>query len=149
MENYLNIDILLLQNEANTFGDQFIQTLLQLKDNHKQEDQQWFQKLLEQNTQNLESIDINAGLLINFTVLDSIIAKLLNFDLKLLAKIRVVGAYINQLWESNGGDIIKLNEFIMGEDQARELSSKVNLSITPTNYTPTIYMCPTLTQNSQ
>src|SRR6185369_4924901 len=101
MENYLNIDILSLQNEANTFGDKFIQTLLQLKDNHKQEDQQWFQKLLEQNTQNLESIDINAGLLINFTVLDSIIAKLLNFDLKLLAKIKVIEAYINQLWENN------------------------------------------------
>lgn len=149
MENYLNIDINSLQDEANTFGDQFIQTLLQLKDNHKQEDQQWFQKLLELNSHNLESIDINAGLLINFTVLDSIIAKLLNFDLKLLAKIRVVGAYINQLWESNGGDITKLNDFIICEDQARELSNKVNLPITPTNSIPTIYTCPTLTQNLQ
>ena len=97
IENYLNIDILSLQNEADILGNQFIQTLLQLKDNHKQEDQQWFQKLLVFNSHDLESIDINTGLLINFTVLDSIIAKLLNLDLKLLAKIRVVGTYINQL----------------------------------------------------
>lgn len=141
--------MLALQDEANIFGDQFIQTLLQLKDNHKQEDQQWFQKLLDLNSRNLESIDINAGLLINFTVLDSIIAKLLNLDLKLLAKIRVVGAYINQLWESNGGNLSSLNDFIMCENQARELSSKVNLPITPINHTPTTYTCPSLTQNIQ
>jgi len=147
MENYLNIDILSLQNEANLFGNQFIQTLLQLKDNHKKEDQQWFQKLLELNLQNSESVDINAGLLINFTVLDSIVAKLLNLDTKLLAKIRVVGDYINQIWESNRGNTSKLYEFIMSEDQARELSNKVNLPITPINHATTTYTHPT--QNSQ
>src|SRR6185369_6092210 len=147
MENYLNIDILSLQNEANLFGNQFIQTLLQLKDNHKKEDQQWFQKLLELNLQNSESVDINAGLLINFTVLDSIVAKLLNLDTKLLAKIRVVGDYINQIWKSNRGNTSKLYEFIMSEDQARELSNKVNLPITPINHATTTYTHPT--QNSQ
>jgi hypothetical protein len=127
------------QIETDSISNQLISMLQHLEDKHNEKDQQWFQKLLDHNSRNLEAPDIEAGLIINLTVLDCIVAKLLNLDIKLLTKIKVVGTYINQIWNGNGGDPTKLTDFIISEDQALRLSKEFNLPIAQNNITNDLY----------
>jgi hypothetical protein len=70
-----NEDLIQLQNQLT----QYIGTL---KYSHHPDDRKWVQKLIFNNHYNIESDDINLGILYNFTYLDTIIAKLLNINVK-------------------------------------------------------------------
>src|SRR6185369_10379835 len=124
------------QEETNIFLSQIVAILQQMRDDHKAEDQLWFQNLLNCNLKNLEPPEIEAGLLINFTILDNVTAKLLGLDPKLLAKIKVVKDYINQIWTNNGGDTLMLNDYIINEEKAYDLLNKYNIPTKPDNNEP-------------
>src|SRR5436305_4482889 len=92
--------------------DQFIQHISGLKDNHHQDDIQWFQKLIHNNHHSIQTEDIDLGILYNFIFLDSVVAKLLKIDLKKIISIEITKRYIKKLWKDNSQQIDFLNSHI-------------------------------------
>jgi hypothetical protein len=72
-----------------------------LQDNHCESDQQWIRTLLEHGANNTFSEIVELGTLIQTTIMDTILAKLLNISPHVLAKAVLVEEYICNVWEHN------------------------------------------------
>jgi hypothetical protein len=92
-----------------------------LKDNHHQDDINWFQRLIYNNRENIESEDIDLGILYNLTYLDAITAKLLNIDPRKIIKATIVKRYIRELWQDNNQPEEFLESHILSDNNSRNL----------------------------
>lgn len=110
-----------VETEATMLLESIIESLPKFIDNHKQADREWFHKLLDHNkTNEANSADIEAGITINITIIDCIVARLLDMDFRQLAKIKIVRDYLSQLWIDNGLDTELLNSHIIDDSVARD-----------------------------
>ena len=96
-----------------------------LKDTHHQDDIIWFQRLIANSKQNIESEDIDLGILYNLTYLDAITAKLLNIDPRKIIKAAIVKRYIRELWEDNDQPENILESYILSDINSRSLIETV------------------------
>jgi hypothetical protein len=96
-----------------------IRHLETLKDNHHQDDIKWFQRLIYNNRENIESEDIDLGILYNLTYLDAITAKLLNIDSRKIIKATIVKRYIRELWQDNNQPKEFLESHILSDNNSR------------------------------
>jgi hypothetical protein len=123
--SYANlIESLKQDNNANRLQDQLIQYIGTLKDLHHSDDKKWFQKLIYNNHLNVESEDIDLGILYNFTYLDAIVAKLLNISARKIIEIDIIKGYIKELWETNEQQQGFLESHILDDPQQRESIEK-------------------------
>ena len=81
--------------------NQMIQYIGTLEDPHNLDDRKWFQKLIHNNHHNIESEDIDLGILYNFTYLDTVIAKLLNINIRKIIAIDIIKGYIKEFLKIN------------------------------------------------
>jgi hypothetical protein len=96
-----------------------------LKDTHHQDDITWFQRLISNSKENIESEDIDLGILYNLTYLDAITAKLLNIDPRKIIKAAIVKRYIRELWEDNNQPENMLESYILSDINSRSLIETV------------------------
>jgi len=94
--------------------------LCTLHDNHDIDDQQWVRSLLDHGINNNTSEVIELGTLIQTTVMDTLLAKLLGISPAVLAKAAIVEEYICTIWEHNNLDKQSLYNFILDNPQQRE-----------------------------
>ena len=87
--------------EHKPLDEQIIDFLNTLQDNHSESDQQWIKTLLEYGANNTSSEIMELGTLIQTTIMDTILAKLLNINPCVLAKAALVEKYICNIWEHN------------------------------------------------
>jgi hypothetical protein len=124
-----------------------IRHLETLKDNHHQDDINWFQRLIYNNRENIESEDIDLGILYNLTYLDAITAKLLDIDPRKIIKAAIVKRYIRELWQDNNQPKEFLESHILNDNNSRNLIETIlrpsdtselahNESLTITTETP-------------
>src|ERR1051326_8813812 len=110
-----------IETEATTLLPNIIEILPLLNDNHNQADREWFHKLLNHNKKEESNpADIKADITINITIIDCIVAKLLDMDFRQLAKIKIVKDYLLHLWNDNRCDIELLNRHIIKDSLARD-----------------------------
>src|SRR5438552_14776345 len=125
--------------EIRIIQDQLIQHISRLKDNHHQDDIQWFQKLIHNNHHDIQTEDIDLGILYNFTFLDSVVAKLLKIDLKKIISIEITKKYIRELWKDNSQQIDFLNSHILNNPNNRNFIEK---TLRPNNTSEPIEILP-------
>jgi hypothetical protein len=125
-----------IETQASALLSDIIKSLSTLIDNHKQADKEWFQRLLDCNKGNSNPRDIEAGITINITIIDCIVAKLLDMDFRQLAKAKIVKDYISQMWIDNGCNLELLNSHIIDDSKARDF---YNAHSTPINTLVPIY----------
>jgi hypothetical protein len=104
--------------------NQLIHHIGNLKDSHHQDDIKWFQKLIHNNQHDIKTEDIDLGILYNFTFLDSIVAKLLNIDLRKIITIEITKRYIKELWEDNKQQSDFLDSHVLNNPQHRNFIEK-------------------------
>jgi hypothetical protein len=125
--------------ELANLEQQIWETLGNLKDTHNKDDQEWFHKLLEYNKLGQNPHEIQAGILLNITILDSITAKLLAIDPIIVVKAKVIKDYITQLWTDNNGNLEAINQYIITDKQQLALlKSHVRPTTTDPNTEPHI-----------
>ena len=64
------------------------------------------------------------GILYNFTFLDSIVAKLLNIDLRKIITIEITKRYIKELWEDNNQQPNFLDSHVLNNPHYRNFIEK-------------------------
>src|SRR4051812_44042508 len=94
-----------------------IQALLHCIEKHPKgsENKEWFIKLIQDNLNGITSLEIDADLFYNATVVKNLLANLLAIDIKIIVKVRIVHKIINILWKENNWDIILLNSYILDD----------------------------------
>src|SRR6185369_685555 len=122
---YTNIIQNLNQDDkATKLQNILIQQIGTLEDLHHLDNRKWFQKLIHNNHLDIESEDIDLGILYNFTYLDAIVAKLLNINVKKIIAIDIIKRYIKELWEANKQQQGFLESHILDNPQQREFIEK-------------------------
>ena len=78
-----------------------LQMLLTCMEKHPDEDvnKGWFIKLIQNSLEGKTDLEIDADLIYNATVIESILANILSIDIKTIVKIRLVHKVICTLWE--------------------------------------------------
>ena len=72
-----------IETQATTLLAHIIEILSSLNDNHNQADRKWFHRLLDHNKKEESNpADIEAGITINITIIDCIVARLLDMDFR-------------------------------------------------------------------
>jgi hypothetical protein len=107
-------------NQTLSPDDQIIQYLYTLQDHHDVDNRQWINNLITERRSNTTSECTELGILANITILDTVIAKLLNIEPQIIAKIAMLTEYIKQIWEANNLDIKTLDNPIVQNEQQRE-----------------------------
>jgi RNA recognition motif-containing protein len=112
-------------NQVEEHQHKLIRHLETLKDIHHQDDIKWFQRLIYNSKEDIESEDIDLGILYNLTYLDAITAKLLNIDPRKIIKAAIVKRYIRELWKDNEQPEDILESHILSDDSSRNLIETV------------------------
>ena len=97
--------------------DRVLDFLSTLHDNHVIDDQQWIWTLLDHGVNNTLSEIVELGAMIQKTVMDMLIGKLLGINPIALAKVALVEDYIGEIWEHNNLDKQSLYNFIVDNPQ--------------------------------
>ena len=101
--------------------EQIIEFLKTLQDNHCECDQQWIRALLESGANNTPSEVVKLGTLIQTTILDTVIEKLLNINPYILTKVALVEDYICQIWKFNNLKRETLYNYILEDSQRQAI----------------------------
>ena len=102
-----------------------IEHLSILKDDHHTDDINWFFRLIQNCHHRTESEEIDLGISFNTTMLDTIIAKMMNIDPRLIVKANIIKKYIKDLWSKNKMDTNILDEHIINDIQHRSTIATV------------------------
>ena len=105
-----------LQQQVEHLDNEILNVLATLKDEHNEKDQQWIRTLISNTAQGTSDPVIEAGIIVNITIIDTIIAKLLKIESRTLAKAKALKDYISDIWQNNGGNIDQLNGRILTDD---------------------------------
>ena len=100
--------------------DWVLDFLCTLHDNHDIDDQHWIHTLLDHGVSNTTSEVVELGTLIQTTIMDTLLAKLLGISPAVLAKVALVEEYICTIWEHNNLDKQVLYNFILDNPVQRE-----------------------------
>ena len=109
---YLDEKIILKQTKI-------IEYLNTLKDDYHTDNKEWFIKLIQNCYHRKESEEIDLGISFNTTMLDTITAKMMNIDSRLIIKADIIKTYIKDLWLKNEMNINILEEHIIKDSQYR------------------------------
>src|SRR5579863_4136088 len=104
-----------VQEVAQEMEREILHTLSQLEDHHDSYDQLWIQELICCHTNNTTVPDIEGGIIINITIIDNLVTKLLNVDTRILTKAKIIKEYIEKVWQQNGENTNLLNQNIVEE----------------------------------
>ena len=112
-----------LDEETILKQSKIIEHLSTLKDEHHTDDKEWFVKLVQNCYHRKESEEIDLGISYNTTMLDTIIAKMMNIDPRLIIKADIIKTYIKDLWTKNEMNVNILEEHIIKDPQYRSAIS--------------------------
>ena len=104
---------------------QIIEHLSILKDDHHTDDKDWFFRLVQNCHHRRESEEIDLGISFNTTMLDTITAKMMNIDPRLIIKADIIKMYIKDLWIKNDLNINILEEHIINDPQYRTVIATI------------------------
>ena len=116
-----------LQANINNVEQEVFNILQQLEDPHDSTTKQWIADLFHQHNSGETSPLLNGGLLYGITVIDNIVARLLNLDNSMVIKIKVLRRYIKNLWKQNGGPTDILNTPLIEEQEAIEIAQHIHI----------------------
>jgi RNA recognition motif-containing protein len=100
--------------------DKVLEFLSTLHDNHEIGDQRWIRTLLDHGVNNTTSEIVELGAMIQTTVMDMLLGKLLGINPTVLAKASLVEDYIGEIWEHNNLEKQSLYNFILDNPDQRE-----------------------------
>ena len=100
--------------------DKVLEFLSTLHDNHEVGDQRWIRTLLDYGVNNTTSEIVELGAMIQTTVMDMLLGKLLGINPAVLAKASLVEDYIGEIWEHNNLEKQSLYNFILDNPEQRE-----------------------------
>jgi hypothetical protein len=100
--------------------DKVLEFLSTLQDNHEVGDQRWIRTLLDHGVNNTTSEIVELGAMIQTTVMDMLLGKLLGINPTVLAKASLVEDYIGEIWEHNNLEKQSLYNFILDNPEQRE-----------------------------
>jgi hypothetical protein len=100
--------------------DKVLEFLSTLHDNHEVGDQRWIRTLLDHGVNNTTSEIVELGAMIQTTVMDMLLGKLLGINPMVLAKATLVENYIGEIWEHNNLEKQSLYNFILDNPGQRE-----------------------------
>jgi hypothetical protein len=100
--------------------DRVLEFLSTLHDNHEVGDQRWIRTLLDHGVNNTTSEIVELGAMIQTTVMDMLLGKLLGINPMILAKASLVEDYIGEIWENNNLEKQSLYNFILDNPEQRE-----------------------------
>jgi hypothetical protein len=100
--------------------DRVLDFLSTLHDNHDIDDQKWIRTLLDHGVNNTSSEVVELGAMIQTTIMDMLLGKLLGINPIALAKAALVEDYIGEIWEHNNLEKQSLYNFILDNPQQRE-----------------------------
>jgi hypothetical protein len=94
---------------------EILQALLYCIEKHPKgdENKEWFTKLIQNSLNGNADLEIDADLIYNATVIESILASILSVDIKTIVKVRLVHKIICTLWEENNWDTNTLTSYIL------------------------------------
>ena len=112
--------------------DKVLEFLSTLHDNHEVGDQRWIRTLLDHGVNNTTSEIVELGAMIQTTVMDMLLEKLLGINPMVLAKATLVEDYIGEIWKHNSLEKQSLYNFILDNPEQREailqlIQSKTNI----------------------
>ena len=99
--------------------DKVLEFLSTLHDNHEIGDQRWIRTLLDYGVNNTTSEIVELGAMIQTTVMDMLLGKLLGINPTVLAKASLVEDYIGEIWEHNNLEKQSLYNFILDNPEQR------------------------------
>ena len=127
-----------VEEEYKITENKIIATLAQLTDTNDTESKIWMKNLFNNNQIQVgTSSDIEIGIAINTTVIDSITAKLLNINLGDLIKAKILKEYIITIWTDNGGETDIFHKKIISDNTSRDLYMEIKTSYLQQNETNT------------
>ena len=125
--------------------NKIIAILTQLTDTNNTESKIWMKNLFNNKQVQVGSVsDIEIGIAINTTVIDSITAKLLNINIDDIVKAKILKEHILTIWTDNGGETNIFDKKILNDDISRDLHMKIKESYSQQNNIST----PTYNQNN-
>src|SRR5438552_5837355 len=83
------------------------------KHSEKSDNKKWFIRLIQNSLSDNNDPEIDIDLIHNATVIENILANMLLINIRTIVKIRLVHKIICILWEENGGNLKKLNNYIL------------------------------------
>ena len=95
--------------------EKVLEFLSTLHDNHVIDDQHWIRTLLEHGFNNTSSEIVELGAMIQTTIMDMLLGKLLGINPIALAKAALVEDYIGKIWEHNNLNKQSLYNFILDD----------------------------------
>ena len=90
-----------IQANINNIEQEVLNTLLQLEDPHSPTARQWIFDLINQHLNEGPTPLLNSGLIFSITVIDNIVAKLLNLNNIEVIKAKMLRRYLKNLWKIN------------------------------------------------
>jgi hypothetical protein len=106
--------------DSRPIEDKVLEFLSTLHDNHYIEDQKWIRTLLDHGVNNTSSEIVELGAIIQTTIMDMLIGKLLGINPTALAKAALVEDYIGEIWEHNNLEKQSLYNFILDDPLQQE-----------------------------